>query len=201
MQIAELDGPQAAEKLFVRFDFRAVKNEAKSAEEGRAVFEDREYVEIMVPGDRGNAIHREVRDEDKQRFAPAYAAWKANAASGGLVGTPLEHWPMVTKAEVEELKYFKCFTVEQLAGMSDGNLRNVGPFLDLRRKAQAFVQAAKDAAPVAKLAAELEARDAEIAALKAQMADIVRRLPKKESEMAPVSDESTLEALGNKRKK
>jgi hypothetical protein len=195
MQIAELDGAQVSEKLFVRFDVRPVKNDTVSAKEGRPIFEDREYIEIMVPGDRGNTVHREVRDEDKQRFAPAYRAWKADAASGGLVGTPLEHWPLIAKSEVEELKYFKCHTVEQLAGMSDGNLNNVGPLTELRRKAQAFVQAAKEAAPVAKLTAELEQRDQKIAALQQQLDDIVKRLPK------PEESAMELEALGKKRGK
>lgn len=168
-----------AEKLFVRFGLHPRRDETKSLEEGRPIFEDVEYIEIMVPGDKSNTIHRPVSAGDKQRFARQYQAWKAGADQDAVTGTPLAAWPAVTAAQVRELAHFNCRTVEQLAVMSDGNLQNVGPILALRQKARDFIEAAKGTAPLQKLRAELEKRDTELATLKAQVADLIASQSKK----------------------
>ncbi len=167
--IPELDAAQN-EKMFVQFSMHAVKDEARSAAEGRPIFAEKEYIAIQAPGDRANAVHRAVREEDKTRFSAAYRSFEANREGGGLVGTPLKDWPQLDTAQVQELAYFKCFTVEQLAGMSDSNLRNVGPILDLRKKAQAWLEMTKSAAPIADLQSQLDAKSAQFEALQKQVA-------------------------------
>jgi hypothetical protein len=170
-----------ASNLFVQFYSHPVQNEAKSAEAGRPVFEDVDYIRIQVPGDKTTRIERPVRPDDVRAHRIAHEAYKAGKEAP-TSGTPLKEWPAATRAQVEELAYFKVYTVEHLAGLSDGNAQNLGPILALRQKARDFLEAAKATAPMASLRAELERKDAELAALRAQMAkmnETLERLDKK----------------------
>lgn len=166
--------------LVVRFEMYPLKNDAKSKAEGRPVFDEVEFIEIRVPGDKTLTVHRPVRASDRARFAAAYRNWKATGVSdGAFSGTPLREWPQVSRSQCEELAFFGVKTVEQLSGVSDGNLRNIGPLLALREKARDFIAAAKKGAPVAAMRDELAARDNEIAVLKEQMRQVMAASEKK----------------------
>ncbi len=160
----------AEERLFVRFDLHPVQNEDKSQREGRAIFDDVEFVSIMVPGDKQNQIHRPVRPTDKQRFAKQYAGWKAGEKEQ-ISGTPLIEWPGITRSQVAEMAHLGVRSVEQLAGLSDANAQNFGPIMALRQKARDYVEQAKGNAPLAQMRAELEKRDNIIETLQRQMKD------------------------------
>ncbi len=153
------------DNLFVRFYSHPKQDAVKSAEEGRPIFHDTEYVSIMVPGDKTSIIERPASDQDRQRFAKHYAAFKSNE-SEVLDGTPLEAWPGLTRSQVEELRYFNIRTVEQLASVSDTHAQKFLGINMLRRKAEAYIEAAAGNAATDKMAAELEKRDNEITALK-----------------------------------
>lgn len=172
MHIAELDAQKQANGLNVRFSVRPVKDAAESIKAGHPKFREVEYVEIKVPGDR-DSVERPVRDEDRQRFAGAYAAFKANTAGGGLVGMPLTEWPSISASQVKELEHFNIRTVEQLAAVTDANMSNVGPYIELRRKAKAFLDAAAGLAPLEKVTAENAALKGELEVLKKQVAEMV----------------------------
>jgi hypothetical protein len=75
---------------------------------------------------------------------------------------------------VEEFAFFNVRTVENLAEMNDGVLQKFMGGQALRQRARDFLAAAKDAAPLSQLRAELEKRDAEIEALKASVAEIAK---------------------------
>jgi len=160
------DNPRAEDnKLIVRFSVRPVQDAEATSREGRPIFKDTEFVEIMVPGDKTNILEHAVTDDDRQRFPRAYARHKAGLGDV-LEGTMLTAWPLITRARAEELAYFKVRTVEQLAELSDGNSMNMGPGInELRKAAKDFVAQAKGDAPLLKMRAELEKRDGEIAAL------------------------------------
>ena len=169
------------DRLAVRFFMRAVPNEAKSLELGRPVYEEVEYVEIIVPGDKDNTICRRVRTApipDARRFPRQYAAFKSNQDQA-VVGTPLTVWPGVTRAQVEELKFFKITSVEQLAEMPDTAAQNFAGSTALRLAARAYLERAVGGAGDAKLALAVEEKDKQIAALNdmlAKMTDAVRKL-------------------------
>lgn len=156
----------------VRFSLEPVKDEAASEKEGRPIFREVEYVEIMVPGDKSSIVKRALRDTDKKRFRRQYAAWKETGNDAALIGMPLAQWPQVTKAQVEELRYFGVHTVEQLAGVSDGNIRNIGPVMELRQRARDYVEAAKGNAPLGQLRAELEEKNHQLEALQRQVKEL-----------------------------
>lgn len=156
---------EADARLLVRFSLEPMLNEERSASEGRPIYEEAEFVTIMVPGDRDNVVVRQVTEADKARFPRQYAHWK-NTGLESETGTPLAAVPWLTKALVEELKHFNVRTVEQLANLSDGNAAKFMGIQVLKQKAQAYLSAAAGGAPLEKMQAELAKRDNEVATLK-----------------------------------
>ena len=152
-----------------------MKDEEKSALEGRPIFKEIEYIAIIIPGESGPSVNRPVWDGDRQRFRARYEAWKAGKTDVHE-GTPLSTWPQVSKAQVMELAHFNIKTIEDLANLSDEKAMRFMGIQALKKAAQDFLAAAKSGAPLTKMRAELEARDSEIAALKAQMADVIAKV-------------------------
>ncbi|NBD11827.1 hypothetical protein [Corallococcus silvisoli] len=176
-------GPQGAEKLFVTFNMEAEPDEEASREEGRPISCDVEYIRIIVPGDNKNVVHRRANPQDRQRFAAQYAAYKAGE-SEALVGTRLKDWPVITRAQVENLAYFKVYTVEALAALSDESITRIGPVRTLVERAQSFVAQAKAVAPLEQMREALKAKDNELEVLKRQLkdqAEAISRLEKSSS--------------------
>ncbi len=167
------------DKLYVRFHTHPKQSKSKTAEAGRPIFVDTEYVTIMVPGDKTSIVSRPAYDRDKQRFAKQYAAFKNNQ-DDVLVGTPLEQWPGIKRSQVEEMKYFNIRTVEQLADLSDTHSQQFMGVNELKKRAQAFLAAAEDNAANEKLAAELAIRDDEITALKQAVEELKGLITKKD---------------------
>jgi hypothetical protein len=159
-------------KLMVNFYVRAVQNTFKSSQEGRPIFDEKEYVRIIIPGDTKSVIDAPVNDEYRGRFRDRYERFKKGLVQAQS-GTPLEIWPQMTIGLVAELKAMQIFTVEQLADLADAQAQKIMGSHDLRRRAQAFLDAAKGEAANSKMAMELEKRDIEIETLKAQMEQIL----------------------------
>jgi hypothetical protein len=164
-------------RLHVRFYMEPLEQTARSIKEGRRIFEDTEFIEIMIPGDKLNIIKRQVFDIDKQRFAQQYARFRQGLADQ-TVGTPLTELVFITAAKVKEYEYFGIKTVEQLAGCADGSdagQRMMG-FQGDKQKAAGFLQAAKGQAPFNELSAKLENSEATIENLSRQLAEMNARL-------------------------
>ena len=160
-----------------RFYVRAVKNEFRSQTEGRPIFEDREYVEILVPGNRGTVVDRAVKEEDRYRWPRQYQAFKQQQEEV-LEGTPIEEWAAITRSQAEELKHVHVRTVEVLASLTDEQLAKAVPMggHGLREKAQRFVEQAAGGAPAEALAAKLEEQATIMASMEAQVGELTRRL-------------------------
>ena len=158
--------------LLVAFYHAPIKNEAKSAAEGRFIFEDREFVRIIVPGDKNSEIDRLVEPEDKTRFPDEYARFKSGARET-IVGTPLEQWPQMTRSLVKEWEYLNVYTIEQLAGISDQAKQAFGMGANQWvQKAQAHLALAKDSAATERYAVENEELKRQIEELRGQIASI-----------------------------
>lgn len=170
--------------LAVRFKMGAIYSPAKSKAAGRAVYDDIEMIRIDVPG-QADHVERPAWDGDRARFPKQYAAFK-EGRDALASGTPLSVWPVLRPSQVAELAARKVHTVEQLAAMADVDASKFMGMHGIRQQARDFLEAAKGAAPMTALRAELETRDSEIAALKAQMAELVRASAERaESEGAP----------------
>lgn len=175
------------------FSIQSVEMTFRSAQEGRPIFEDREFVTILIPGDRTMEVVREASAEDKLRFADSYNRFKAGRAGVDTVaGTPLEALTWLTASQVREFRAINVFTVENLASMSDAVLGNFGlGAREFRTKAQAYLDAASGNAGTTKLAAENEALKADIEALKAQMKELAANAGSVSKATKPVTASST----------
>jgi hypothetical protein len=174
------DGQQFKDdaKLVVRFEFMPIKNHVKSIEQGRPVFDDVEYITIIIPGQRDNLV-TEVTEQYRNRFAKQYENWKSRTEDP-TSGTPLKELPWMSVSQVAEFSALNVKTVEQLLGLSDAVAQKFMGFQQLKARAQRFLDAAKDAAPDLKMEAALQARDEQITLLQSQMQDLMKRLQETE---------------------
>ncbi|RAK51198.1 hypothetical protein [Phenylobacterium soli] len=168
-----------------RFYMRAVQNNFKSNLEGRPIFDEVEFVEIHVPGDRGTISDRPVNASDKARWPREYAAFKANEEIPEE-GTPIGEWPAINRSQAEELKHAKVRTVEQLAALPDEALMRVVPMggFSLRDKARRFLEAAASTAPMEKLSAENDELRTTMAAMQEQMKLLQEQMAKQAAQAA-----------------
>ena len=167
------DGKQYADdaKLRIRFEVRAVKHEHESDQQGRPIFFDQEYIQIVVPGSRDVSTFP-LDDHYKKRFARAYEQWKAKGEQLKIHGTLLSELPWLTKSQIAELNYSNVQTVEQLAEMSDANAMKFMGSYQLRERAKNFLAAAAGEAPALKLQAALEQRDNHIQVLERKVEEL-----------------------------
>lgn len=167
----------ADNKLYVEFLRKPRLHAAKSREAGRAIYEETDYVRIFVPGDKSSVIERPVTDQDVQRFQERYNKWKSGQAEA-VVGTPLSSLPSMTPSKIEEYKYFKVVTVEQLAEANDNLGQKFMGFQADKARAKAFLEVAAGNAPIERMNQELAQRDAQIETLQQQMAALMSKMGK-----------------------
>lgn len=177
-------------KLHVRFYSKTQMNAAKSRAAGRPIWEEIDYVEIMVPGDKHSIVDRQATPLDIRRFARHYEAYKAGKTDQ-TIGTPLHALPFMSPAKAEEYKFFHITTAEQLAAAADGSsaAAAIMGFQGDKQKAAAYLQMAAGNAPILQMQQALEEKDSQIAAMQEQMNQMNQRLmeisrPKKEKASA-----------------
>jgi hypothetical protein len=153
------------------FKIHTTKNEAKSREAGRPIFDDMEVVEVRFAGDRNKisvfpgARHlRRGAGRRRQHPQITYAErwseqYKRFKAKGQQIaeGTPVDELPFLTQAKRAELKALSIYTAEALAALDGQPLKNLGQGgRDLKNQAQAYLDNASGSANVTKMAAEIE---------------------------------------------
>ena len=170
----ESDIQGADSRLAVQFYKKSMKQEDASAEAGRPIFKEFDFVRIMIPGDNLTEIDTYAQDSHKQRFPRQWAHYQNQVAGHeDIVGTPLDQWPQVTRSQAEELRGLKFYTVEAIADCSDQQLQRIGMVAGMsphnfRLKAKAFLNLANDSAEVAQRESELQALKEENAKIKAE---------------------------------
>lgn len=142
----DFENADSDRSVYARFYYRPVQNEEKSAAEGRPVFDEVAFIEIMTPGDAKDVRRRPVREADKRRFGASYAKFREGDLEQ-LTGTPLTEVTWINSAQREELLYMKCRTVEQLAELNDQACSRVAGMYDLKRKAGEWLAKATASAP------------------------------------------------------
>lgn len=178
MQLEQGTANKGDASLFVRFFLHPHQDAEQTLAKGRPIFHDREYIEIVVPGDKDNTVNRPVRRGDAERFPKQYSSFKAGEVDV-QVGTPLGAWAGVTRAQVEEMKYFRIHTVEQLANVPDAIAQRFMGINTLKQKAKDFIDAAQGFAQTDQLREEISARDARIMALEAAVQELMADKAKK----------------------
>lgn len=182
-----MPNPQSSEggvRPLVEFYVKPVHLRFRSEQEGRPVYENRDYIKIQFPGQDKQITEREVKDEDKQRFP---AEWRAYQTGKEQItqGIPLEDWPAVDPALRMTLKALAVRTVEQVAGMDDNACQNIHGGLGLRRRAQLFLNEATERARAANMQARNE-----------QHLDATRSLAQKAQTSTVENDFTSNEASG-----
>jgi len=170
------------EGLVATFKIHTTKNEQKSIEAGRPIYDDNEMCEIRVPGNNdwcaypAHEISRSgwVRDPDTgelktityaERFSHQYHQFKARAEQT-KAGTPLDYAPFLTDARRAELRAFNIYTMESLAAIEGQPLKNIGmQGREWKNKAQEYLDEAKQGVPNLQLMQQLEALKARNAVL------------------------------------
>ena len=182
--MAFTDGRQSEEdkRLLVVFSSRAVQDKAASIEQGRPIYTEKDYVTIMVPGDKDSVVERPATDMDRQRFALQYAAFKQKRQQETVSGTPLRAVTFISQAQAKELEYFNVYTVEQLAGIPDNQAAKIMGIQQLKQTATDFLAAAKDQSTLTKMREELSQRDEQISFLSKTVESLTERLKKLEEE-------------------
>lgn len=153
------------DKLYVEFMREPVMHPGKSREAGRAIYEERDFVRIHVPGDKTTVCVEPMHEINMFRFKARYEKWKAGQAEA-VTGTPLSALPGMSPAKVEEYRFFKIVTIEQLAEANDQMGQKFMSFQGDKQRAKAFIEATRGNAPIEQMNAELQKRDSEIENLK-----------------------------------
>jgi hypothetical protein len=168
--------------LHIEFKNVAVENKAKSLKEGRPIYDQQEQVHIRFVGDTKKELvapanERCARDPGNgqwisyaQLYHKHYDAFKSGQEVAGE-GTPIEELHFIDAAKRAELKALHVHTAEALAGLEGVNLACLGMYgRELKEKAKAYIDKAKDSALETRLAAENAQLKARLEALEAQIA-------------------------------
>lgn len=170
---------EADKKLLVVFYRDTIKNESKSIEAGRPIFDEIDLVKIITPGSRDSFIG-DATPEYQARFPQQWQRYKAGKDQM-MSGTPLNQLPWMTSAQIAEFNAVGCHTIEQLVGMPDSLSQKFMGHHQIKQKAQVYLDAAAGMAPTMKLQAELEKRDQQIAHLQSQI-DAMLAVKKQEAQ-------------------
>jgi hypothetical protein len=173
--------------VFPIFFREAIRNEKKSLDAGRPVFDTVPMIKIVIPGDNKTSVVRLIKESDKTNFAAAYERFQREEE---LVfdGTPVEAWPRLETRQVYELKALGFFTVESIAECSDANVSKLGlGGLMLRDMARAYIDAAKNGGNAERIAVENAHLKEKNEALADSVRDLKLMLEKlmKDNKMAP----------------
>lgn len=161
-------GPQP----IIRFEVVTVPHPGLSAEKGYPVHRDIEMAYVSYPGEDKMEQPYKVDEAFKRgEFGPYYERWKKAQTDEHIVdGYKLSEWPVIDRATAADLRYHKVYTVEHLAALSDATVQKLGMGIaELRKKAQATLEVAKDRAAAEKYAVENERVKRENEELKKQI--------------------------------
>lgn len=184
------------DRLWVRFEMVTVKNEEKSAEEGRTICDEVPHIEIRTPGDRDNILYRPMTDLDKERFRERYQKWLKTQSDEPMEGTPLSEVPIFRRREVEECRYMNIYTLEQLAGLSDSHVKKDRSLFQYREKAKNYLDVALRGREASRLQAEKDAVEAKFQSAKAaqdEQALMIRQLQAQLTALATAAAEKAKE--------
>jgi len=168
---------QAPQKLPPhRFCWRPKLDKAKTAEAGRNVYEDAPWIDVQI--DSQSAISHHATPEELQRFRASYEQFLRDNSSEGIIGTRLEEWAPMSRSMVEEYRYLKIRTVEDLANIADARLPSLPQGREWHERAKAWLQAATEAAPLARVEDENRKLRERLDELEKQNKQVMRELDK-----------------------
>jgi hypothetical protein len=154
---------------FARFYRDQPLNKERSEKEGRPCFDNIEMCEITFAGDNTKVKIGRATDGNPPyylRYAKQYEIFKREEFVPHE-GTPIEHWPPITRALALELKAMNIHTVEMLASVPDVNLKWMGA-RQLRENAKVWLSEAEAGKEAIRLNNKIEELQMQIEAMKNQ---------------------------------
>jgi hypothetical protein len=122
---------------------------------------EEDFIRIGVPGDKSLTIDTMVEDSHKRRFA---RQWDAYKGLKDIKGTPMVEWLEISESLRHELAYQGFRFIEQVASAPDSAFARMMGGMQLRTKAQAFLNRGKIDADVI-----IQQQNDQIAELQEQM--------------------------------
>jgi hypothetical protein len=208
----EIRDPQyrSADGSALRIWRDTAKNAYLSEREGRAIFDDVTYVEVISPGSRDSTpvfecvrVFAPEMNHPDPLYGTKYEEYKgfiadfekAEANDTSLSGTPLSEWKEMTRTMVAALKAQNIFTVDALAALPDTKLSAVGPDgRTWREKAKAYIEDAKGSAYATGLAADLERTKGDLAASEARVTELADQVKALQEAQATGKSVATVKA-------
>lgn len=185
--------------LHAEFFVEDVYQEFESEKQGRAIYKPVEKVRIFAPMAKSDII-KHVQYEDlpnapshPNRFPRQWAAFKAQREQVPD-GTPLEMCKFIPSHRVKELKAQHLHTAEQMAGLSDMQIQDVG--MDgrrLRDLCKAYVSEDKGTQELSAALARENVLKADIEAMKVQMAEFNALMSQKMASEGVIYQSSVVE--------
>lgn len=159
--------------LHVEFYWKEPVDKWQSELQGKEVRgKKKPFIRIMRPGDNTSILETAVRDDHKARFPNQWMRWQMK--EGMMEGAPqdvpgwrIEEWPTVKgEQQLNELKYLRFHTVEQIAGASDAQIQKLGlGGIGLREQARAALKERSRS----EYKAEMDAKDKQLSDLQARL--------------------------------
>jgi hypothetical protein len=117
---------------------------------------------------------------DVHRFFDEFVAYKSGQAEQ-TQGTDLKLWAGINPSAVEELAFYKVYTVEQLAEMADSL---VGNYLPLRQRARDYLAKTKDEAASLNAIAQKNALEKGLAAEREERQKLEQQIKEQQEQIA-----------------
>jgi hypothetical protein len=188
----------------------AVKNEGKSAQAGRPIFDDMEIVELRFAGSKNWGAYpatsfshwgvdaetgEQVKVSYAERFRRQYQQFKMHSTQTKS-GTPLTYATFLTEARRSELRAQNIYTVEALASIDGQPLKNLGPGgREMKNAAMEYIEETQKGAVNTQMAAELEALRARNQVMEEDLAVLKAKSSAVKLDPADKFDGMDLEAL------
>lgn len=170
----------------LRFYEQPSKNNFASEAQGKPVYDTVLMAEIITPGQASSTLEVELervfswkpedapdrvkRTRDYAKYHAQIEAYRNETGEFVDDGMPIRNWAQIDRGTAETLAAQGIHTVEALAGISDGNLSNLGTGARmLRDKAQAYITSREFGIPTAQMTSDNEKFKQENAMLREQL--------------------------------
>lgn len=144
------------------------------------------FIRIAIPGNPNLTVERPADGKDTRRWPRQWLFYQMQtgkiANAENVPGWQIDQWDELGEEQVRQLKFLRFYTVEQIAGANDAQIQGIGMGgQGLREKAKRALHERNSAA----VSDEVKARDAVIAEMQAQMAEMMELLKSRPEAAAP----------------
>jgi hypothetical protein len=174
-EISALQYANKPKRGIVTFFQDTVPNAKKSADAGYPINDLVDKAMLRNPGSRDETPVKCSDEKFLREYGDLYEQWKKTKEQP-VDGLPLEMWPPLPKNLVEDWRYWKVRSVQQLADLTDTACQKMGMgMMEWRKKAQAWLAQAADHAAGQRLVSENEQLKREVDRLSKQLSDLASR--------------------------